>query len=179
MMWMQAAANAFLGPEVNEAFLAYCERYGKNYHTTEEFYLRQSLYLEKDAIITQWNSGENVTSTMGHNMFSDWTEFEHSRKTKKRMAPRKHQLGDKVYTEFPGAIPDSVNWVTKGGVSAVKNMLLCEANWAFAGVGTIEGSYFAKTGKYVELSAQQCIDCDTDATRNWDNCDGGWADDCI
>ena len=155
MIWISAFKN-FIGsnPEVSEAFLTYCELHGKNYQTSEEFYLRQSLYLEKDVIINDWNSGENVTSTMGHNMFSDWTEYEHSKKTKKRMAPRKHQLGDKVFSEFPGDIPDSVNWVTKGGVSAVKNMLLCEANWAFAGVGTIEGSHFAKTGKYIELSAQ-------------------------
>lgn len=57
-------------------------------------------------------------------------------------------------------------------------MLLCEANWALAGVGTIEGAHFAATGNYTELSAQECVDCDVDDS-NWDNCDGGWADDCL
>lgn len=76
-------------------------------------------------------------------------------------------------------MPDEVDWNKKGGVSPVDNMLLCEANWALAAVGTIEGASFAKTGKYVQLSAQQCIDCDVSMGENWDNCDGGWADDCI
>jgi len=57
MIWIPAALKSFMGgPEVNSAFLAYCEHYGKNYQTSEEFNLRQSLYLEKDAIINEWNS---------------------------------------------------------------------------------------------------------------------------
>lgn len=48
-----------------------------------------------------------------------------------------------------------------------------------AAAGAIESSHFAKTGELIPISPQQCIDCNVEEAANWDNCDGGWADDCL
>ena len=45
------------------------------------------------------------------------------------------------------AIPDEVNWVEKGAVNPPKDQGICGSCWSFGTTGTLEGSYFLKTGK--------------------------------
>jgi cathepsin F len=66
-------------------------------------------------------------------------------------------------------IPASWDWTEKGAVGIVKNQKSCGSCWSFATAGNIEGVYFLKYGKMIELSEQQLIDCDT--SNN--GCNGG------
>lgn len=48
--------------------------------------------------------------------------------------------------------------------------IFSESHWAFSVVGAIEGINAINTGKLIELSAQQLVDCDT-ASKG---CEGGF-----
>jgi len=65
-------------------------------------------------------------------------------------------------------LPTSVDWRTKGVVSAVKNQGGCGSCWAFASAETLESAYAIKTGNLELLSEQQICSC----TSNPQDCGG-------
>ncbi|KAK2715846.1 cathepsin O-like [Artemia franciscana] len=56
-------------------------------------------------------------------------------------------------------VPIKFDWREKGLVTSVKTQFQCGACWAFSTVGVLETMYAKKTGKLVDLSSQQVLDC--------------------
>ncbi|CAG9128804.1 unnamed protein product [Plutella xylostella] len=68
------------------------------------------------------------------------------------------------------ALPLKIDWRTQGVVGPVRSQGLCGACWAFSAVGMIEAMNAIATGKYVQLSVQEAIDC---AGLGNSGCSGG------
>ncbi|XP_015792775.1 cathepsin L1-like [Tetranychus urticae] len=152
-------------------------KYGKYYASTAEETFRRNVFAQKLEEIKAHNrradNGE-VTYRKGINKFSDLTaeEFKAKYLGFKPTARQSTSFIHKV--NYTVKVPASVDWRTKGIVSEVKNQQECGSCWAFSAIAAIESANAQKTGKLVELSEQNVLDCSWN--YNGTGCDGGKMD---
>ena len=65
--------------------------------------------------------------------------------------------------------PASQDWRAHGAVTPVKNEGQCDASWAFAVTGLVEGDHSIRAGSLISLSEQEVVDC----TGSGSGCGGG------
>jgi C1A family cysteine protease len=150
-------------------FVSHMTEHGLSYGTQEEFEFRFQIYQQKDAEIQRINA-EQDSFQVAHNQFSTWTDAEYKRLLGFKMPKNAEELmGEPVELDV-SALPASVDWRTKGAVNPVKNQGQCGSCWAFSATAAVEGANAIKSGKLLDLSEQQLVDCDTQSQ----GCNGGW-----
>lgn len=150
------------------AYMQFVAEWGRSIGTIEEYEFRRDLFMITDSIIAEHNATKSSWK-LGHNYMSDWTEDE-----KARMRGYKGQPSEnKNYVELDtSALPDEVDWVTKGAVTPVKDQKSCGSCWAFSTTGGMEGGHWKDTGKLLSFSEQQLVDC----SKQNHGCGGGLMD---
>jgi C1A family cysteine protease len=149
--------------------MQYLAKFNKVSNDVEMFNARMENFAKADKFIKEHNATES-SYTVGHNQFSDWFATEY-----------KNMLG---YAKFQGqreastlldesANTDTVNWVTAGAVTPVKNQGSCGSCWAFSTTGSLEGAHQIATGTLLSFSEEQLVECDTAVNEG---CNGGTQD---
>jgi len=68
-------------------------------------------------------------------------------------------------------VASSIDWVSRGAVTPIKDQGQCGSCWTFSTTGAIEGAWQIATGTLLSLSEQQIVDC---SSSGGSGCGGGW-----
>ncbi|XP_075678692.1 digestive cysteine proteinase 1-like [Dermatophagoides pteronyssinus] len=148
----------------DERWIDFKKTYDRKYETLEEEQYRRDIFLKNVDLIDHHNrekfSKGLSTYELSVNQFADMTEDEFR-------SSHLGYLGDRVKTPSNNeytmndveSLPAEIDWTKKGVVTSVKKQNECGSCYAFSAVASIEGQHALKTGKLIELSAQNIIDC--------------------
>jgi len=167
-------ADAQPPPNYAMMFSNFKEKFGKFYNAIDEETKRFDIFKQNVDYIHDVNA-QGLPYKLGVNAFTDLTsdEFVNTYTGLKQPAAPWGELPYLGRHNYSGAaLAASVDWTSKGAVTAVKNQGQCGSCWSFSTTGSLEGAWEIATGKLVSLSEQQFVDCD----KRDSGCSGGLMD---
>ncbi|KAF8007398.1 hypothetical protein BT93_K1414 [Corymbia citriodora subsp. variegata] len=168
---LHAASRRLPEASIQQKYEQWMAEHGRIYADSEDRSKRLEIFADNLRFIEDFNHAGNHTFKLGSNAFLDRTveeflELSTGLALPSTLHPRNMSHANSTH------IPHSMDWVAKGAVNAIKDQGGCGSCWAFSAVAAIESITQIKTGKLLELSEQQLVDCTVD---NY-GCGGGWMD---
>lgn len=173
-------ANVY-GSILHNLFEKWAVEYNYDVYSGNKYIDLFDKWVSNHRFIEETNS-KNLTYTLGHNQFSamDLNDFRTYLGYNFFTMNEKEPIYDNEKQFLRGSLPESVNWIERGGVAPVKDQGQCGSCWSFSTTGALEGAYFVKNGILFSFSEQQLVSCDN--FKNTENrgsdhgCSGGLMD---
>jgi len=167
-------AVAFTPEEYRTAFTGWMIKNGKAY-TNEEFQTRFAIFKDNMDYVRDWNAA-NKHTVIGLNLFADLSNEEYQSiylgtKYDATDLLRASTTDDDIFLAN-----STVDWVTDGAVTGIKNQGQCGSCWSFSTTGSVEGAWFLAGNDLVSLSEQNLMDCTYGAPYDNEGCNGGLMD---
>lgn len=176
------ALSAFLtvsATNLGRMFRNWMNEHNIQYDTTESEGNAFDKWVDNHNYINHVNS-MNLTYQLGHNQFSALSHDEYLNMVRgyRGLNVRSpNSVRGRNLQAIGSAVPASVDWVSYGAVTPVKDQGQCGSCWSFSTTGALEGAYYLKYGALVSFSEQQLVDCDNYANGGKDHgCNGGLMD---
>ncbi|XP_067094044.1 cathepsin K [Osmerus mordax] len=148
--------------------------HNKEYNGLDEEGIRRAIWEKNMRMIEAHNQEAALgmhSYELGMNNLGDMTSEEVAEKMMGLQVPLNRDRGNTfVPDNTVERLPKSIDYRRKGMVTPVKNQGSCGSCWAFSSVGALEGQLMKTTGKLVDLSPQNLVDC---VTEN-NGCGGGY-----
>ncbi|KAK7290376.1 hypothetical protein RIF29_04757 [Crotalaria pallida] len=170
---------SILGPNIDKLpspdeaiklFQQWKKEHGRVYTNIEDLGKRFDIFLSNLRYITKYNAKKASTSNylLGLNKFADWSPEEFQRTYLHDLdMPMNNSMKQ---NDLSCKAPPSIDWRKKGAVTEIKDQGSCGSCWAFAAAAAIEGINAIATGKLINLSEQELLDCDLVSH----GCNSGW-----
>ena len=162
-------------------FTEFQEKFSKRYEEMEDVEDRFHIFRTNMRSIIAHNLDITQNFTMAINQFSDLTPQEFKTiyvsglKTDVGVDSKTEvgSYGCKTFSSTASGAPASIDWRTKGAVTSVKDQGQCGSCWSFSSTGAMEGAWAISSGKLIDLSEQELVDCATGISYGSHGCNGG------
>ncbi|XP_075885330.1 cathepsin S, ortholog2, tandem duplicate 1 [Nelusetta ayraudi] len=170
------AAVAMLDRSLDVHWELWKKTHNKNYQDEDEQVSRRELWEENLRLINTHNLEASMglhTYQLGMNHLGDLS-LEEIRETLATLTPPTDlERAPNAFIGVSGTdLPDTVDWRDKGQVTRVKMQGSCGSCWAFSAAGALEGLMARTTGRLVDLSPQNLVDCSSKYGNH--GCNGGF-----
>jgi KDEL-tailed cysteine endopeptidase len=155
-------------------FTKFQKKFDKFYQSVDELEYRLSVFRENLHFVVTHNMLPGQNFTLGINQFADLTEAEFREQFSRPLQVGSY--GCKSYSSGASSAPASIDWRQKGAVTSVKDQQQCGSCWTFATSACAEGAWAISTGKLIDLSEQELVDCATGISYGSHGCNGGQPD---
>ncbi|XP_068616505.1 cathepsin S, ortholog 2, tandem duplicate 2 [Brachionichthys hirsutus] len=171
-----AAAAAMFDSGLDAHWGMWKQKYGRKYQNQVEDSVRRALWEENLRLIAV----HNLEASMGlhsydvaMNHLGDLKREELLRSLATLVPPTGRQRATSPFVGLSDTdLPETVDWRKEGLVTPVRSQGSCGSCWAFSAVGALEGQLAKKTGRLVNLSPQNLVDCSTKYGNH--GCNGGY-----
>lgn len=159
------SASIKIDKEGEKEFINYMRMYNLLF-TGEEYHFRLGVYLSTVRYVNDFNK-QKKSFKLRLNHFSHLTLSEYQSLLGVKGF---HQLSKGILA--PKRFGDSYDWRSYGVVNDIKDQGNCGSSWAFSTIFACESAWAIRTGKLLNFSEQNLIDCDTKMY----GCEGGYPD---